>query len=216
MQEMKKKYSNGKFDLFRAVLPPIGVNTYFIFSKKTLIVIDPGIGVSELINKDIYKRKNNYILLTHTHYDHIAGINELEFPIIVSKEAYDGLFKPKINLSESLFSTPFKLKNNNEIICLDEGTNTFGEIDFNSQLFPGHTQGDMIFDFGDVIFSEDVIFKDSIGRTDFPFSNSKNMLKSISKLKSFFKTKNSETLVFPGHMLHDSVGNMLKKNPYLI
>lgn len=215
MKTIKLIYNNDAMRIFKAVLPPIGVNTYYILMDETLLVTDPGIGASDLLKEIETDFKNIAILITHSHLDHIAGIDE--FPnedILISKEALPGLYDPFANLSADFGGNPVIVQNEKTII-LEHGTASYKGISFNVALYPGHTQGDTIFDFGDFIVTGDFIFCDSIGRTDFRHSSEDEMEKSLKRFKRVLSEKAPSTLILPGHMGHCKAQTLLEKNPFL-
>lgn len=215
MRELKEMYNDGQVSVYRAVMPPIGVNSYLVYSRSTLLIVDPGSGIKELVESfPKRKREREYFMLTHTHYDHIAGTKEINLEIAVSSQAKEGLTSPVFNMSKGLFDLAFSLENP-LTIEMKEGCNTLGDITFDAYLMPGHTPGDMVYDFGKFIFTGDLIFRDSIGRTDFPFSNSAKMLDSLRKFKSLITKKDEDVIILPGHMGKTDVGEILKGNYYL-
>jgi len=214
MRELKEVYIDSDLSVYRVVLPPIGVNTYLLYSRETLLVIDPGFEIKSLIESfPKRKRRYEYVLLTHSHFDHIAGTKELNFEIAVSTQAKEGLTSPIFNLSKSLFSEEFSLENP-LTLNIREGENTLGDLNFNAYVLPGHTPGDTVYDFGNFIFTGDLVFRDSIGRTDFPFSNSNKMLESLKKFKNIIKNR-EDVIIFPGHMGYTTVKDILYENYYL-
>jgi glyoxylase-like metal-dependent hydrolase (beta-lactamase superfamily II) len=76
---------------------------------------------------------------------------------------------------------------------------------------PGHTEGSVCYLYDNKLYSGDTLFKESIGRTDFPGGNSKKMRDSIIKL---FKLVNDETKVYPGHDEQTDIKHEKKYNAY--
>lgn len=72
---------------------------------------------------------------------------------------------------------------------------TLGEFEIIYRHFPGHTPGCSVIEIEDHMFSGDFVFKNSIGRVDFPYSNPQDMKKSIKK----FLTYQKDMLIHPGH-----------------
>ncbi len=78
--------------------------------------------------------------------------------------------------------------------------------------FPGHTPGNSIIEIDDIWFSGDFLFKDSIGRWDFPYSSSKEMVESLKKV---LKIKKNYKLL-PGHNESSTLANEQKNIPLWI
>jgi|GEM_PF-314572 len=207
---------NDDIQLYKTVLPPVGVNTYYLFGRNTLIVVDPGTGARRFLEEaGKSERKKKAIILTHTHFDHIAGADEFkDFNLFVSKEAQDGLFNPSVNLSSGFSSKGFEI-DKRSVLNLSRGKNRFGDFEFDAALFPGHTQGDTVFNFGPFILTGDFVFADSIGRTDFTFSDPYQMKESLKRFRQYLKDIPGETLILPGHMEHTTVEQLLKRNYFL-
>jgi len=160
-------------------------NCYIVDRK---IVIDPGIGAFEFV-KD-YVKKPIAIINTHGHFDHIWDNQKIKeyynIPIYIHK--YDAFM-----LENDPFNfNPPKTKAS---VLLEEGDYKIGEYDIKIRHFPGHTPGSITIEIGDNMFSGDFIFDGSIGRVDFPFSDSKKMKESIKKFLQIPYDKK----ILPGH-----------------
>jgi glyoxylase-like metal-dependent hydrolase (beta-lactamase superfamily II) len=211
---MKLIYSKNGINIYIITLPPLGVNSYIIQKNNTLIIVDPGKGINiihKYLELDNYKHKG--ILITHSHFDHIYGLNELkDFVILISKNDEEGLKDSSRNLS---YYTNENIEFDINYDTLYEGYHDFGDLKFLAKYFPGHTPGSMLYDFGDFIFTGDFVFSDSIGRTDLPYSNEALMMKSLEKFKEYIKTKNNETFIFPGHMDFCNLNDLIKNNVFI-
>ncbi|HNW46913.1 MAG TPA: MBL fold metallo-hydrolase [Thermotogota bacterium] len=218
MKDLRLVFDHGGFKVYRATLPPIGVNTYFLTDDTTLLVIDPGTGAFDLVRKGFEQfEEATGILITHTHYDHIAGLRE--FPrkrIFLSQAAKPGLFSPEKNLSQQLSKRGLSLSQDEEtVLVLSEGPTDVGSLRFETWILPGHTPGDALFDFGCCLFTGDILFENSIGRTDFPGASERAMSRSLRRLYTYLKTQQPNKPVFPGHMNAFTVRDALERNPYL-
>ena len=171
---------------------PMGVyqtNCYIISNGKGELIIDPGVGATDWIVKEI--TNPIAILNTHGHFDHVWSNSELKkllnIPIYCPKE--DSFMLEKDPFDQG--TPPSKAD------ILINGDEEF-EIDgFNIKYlhFPGHTPGCSVIEIGDSWFSGDFIFENSIGRVDFPYSNPEEMKKCIKKfLKIPYDKK-----VYTGH-----------------
>ena len=79
---------------------------------------------------------------------------------------------------------------------------------------PGHTPGSIVIAYQDLLFTGDLLFKGSIGRTDLPGGNSDVIKKSLALLKNL-KSLNSEFKVLPGHGENSTLGYEFKNNYFL-
>ena len=177
-------------------------NMYVIFDDETKegILIDAGAGIDKIVN---YIENSNiklkYIVLTHCHVDHVAGLRELrrEFPrvpIVINEEDAAGLAKAEINMCELL-----GVENNfldADIKVKDGDILTFGNTKAQIIHTPGHTAGSMSILIEDALFSGDTLFKATRGRTDLPTGSEREILWSI-KDKLLMLPEN--TIVYPGH-----------------
>lgn len=137
------------------------------------------------------------VILTHGHYDHIAGINKIleyksDIEVYIGEEDKAFLTDADLSLSLMLNGTAFKFKG--EAVTVREG-DMIGE--FKVIDTPGHTRGSKCFyhEGESVIFSGDTMFKGSYGRFDLPTGNSKILFESLKKLCEYPE----EARVYSGH-----------------
>lgn len=200
---------------------PVSANCYIICDEQTKVgaVIDPGdyngVLLKEIQNAGIEELK--YILCTHAHFDHIAGVGRLKekFPeakIAVGIEDSAALNDERLSLA-AYFGAPFypcvadeELKNGDVV--------TVGNLNFNIISAPGHTPGGVIYYEKEqgILFTGDTLFKGSIGRTDFPGSNSIMIMNTLRKIK----TLPDECVVYSGHGEKTTIKHEKKYNMYLI
>jgi glyoxylase-like metal-dependent hydrolase (beta-lactamase superfamily II) len=194
-------------------------NTYFVFNEQTVLIIDPGSDKDALL--DMVKKIGKEplaILLTHTHYDHIMGVNALchaypKLSVYVSENEASWLYTPQMNLS-GLFR-----HQDMEDVVIDKADEFFtedkeynlGGITFQAISTPGHSVGGMSFIFDKFLFTGDALFKGTIGRVDLPTGDLDQLLASIKK-KLF--TLPDEFNIFPGHGKDTTIGEE-KSNPFL-
>ncbi|HBM81955.1 MAG TPA: MBL fold metallo-hydrolase, partial [Clostridiaceae bacterium] len=174
-------------------------------------IIDPGGDAPEII-KLIKENsiKANFIILTHGHFDHTGGVNYirnlLKIPVLMNKKDFkfvSGAFKTLPYLPES------------DIITVDGFVKEEDIIQFGNEWAsiietPGHTPGGISIKIQNCIFSGDTLFKDSIGRSDFPGGSSEDMINSLENKLFIYP---DETVVYPGHGMKTTIGNE-KKNFY--
>lgn len=193
---------------------PEGANCYTVLTDKAAIVIDPYSpqkAVCDFLKSNA--ELNRYILLTHCHFDHILGALELRnmfgVPVAIGEKDAVGLYNTAISLSEAvgLRQEPFYA----DILFGDGDVLELGEEALSVIHTPGHTAGSVCYRIGDVIFSGDLLFKNSIGRTDFPTGGYGALIKSVKRLADF----NRNFTVYPGHGEKTDLFGEIKNNPYL-
>lgn len=185
----------------RFVLGVLDSNSYLIYKEKEATLID--VGGEDIENIIAFLEENNLelkkVLLTHGHYDHIAGINKLfrynkNIEVYIGKEDIEFLKDPNLNLSFWIDQTNFKIMDNIKIISIVENDmiDEFKVIDT-----PGHTIGSKSFydEKEKVLFSGDTLFKMSFGRTDFPTGNRNDLKRSLKVLNELPE----EVVVYSGH-----------------
>jgi glyoxylase-like metal-dependent hydrolase (beta-lactamase superfamily II) len=152
-------------------------------------VIDPGVDAFEWVVDNIDTPKA--ILLTHGHFDHVWSVAQLQdkfqSPVYIHQ-------KDAFMLSEDIFQIGVPKTKADFLIQKDETINIKGS-NVTFKHFAGHTPGSITIEIGDYMFSGDFIFKGSIGRVDFPYSNKKEMKKSFYK----FLKLDYDKIIYPGH-----------------
>ncbi len=203
-------------DILTLPLGQIGANCYLISTEKALVAIDIGAESGALFShfeKAKQNLKQMLILLTHSHFDHIAAAADLRrrfgAKIAIGKGDMQGLCDPAYNLS-ALFGQkcePFYAD-----IALNDGqTISCADLEFKVLETSGHTIGGVCYLLQDKLFSGDTLFFESIGRTDFYGGNYESLCKSIKKL--YLLPEN--TTVYPGHGEITTIGHEKNNNPYV-
>lgn len=202
---------------------PLGVlhtNCYVIHTEKEAIIIDPGGNGSKLIDWVEDKGlKPMAILLTHAHFDHIGAVDEIaeyyQIPKYVHEKEKNWLTNPELNGSLLFFpEQPIKVREADQVIE-GEGTLQIGSFSFTIFETPGHSPGSVSYYLRDedIIFSGDVLFQSSIGRTDLPGGNYQQLMETIEKKLIGLP---ASTIVANGHGPVTTIGRELKNNPFLI
>ena len=195
----------------RFIEGPVMTNMYVVSDdNREGFIVDcayPSRAVEEYINKNNIEIK--FILQTHTHFDHVLGL-----------EHFKNLYKVKAYASEDSLNIAndkdYNLAYSYDLkVDIDEflkDGEVFSEYNIKAIKTPGHTIDSMSFKIDDMIFSGDTLFKLSIGRTDFPGGSYPQIIDSIkNKLGGFDK----DTIVYPGHGDETYIGYELNNNPFL-
>ena len=178
-------------------------NCYIVQDEKTkeAIIIDPGGSVDKISEMlDTLKAKVKYILLTHCHGDHIAGVEKIKQKyggkVLISIEDEPGLKNPNINLADYVGLGTVTLEadsrlNDNDLIHV-------GDIEFQVIHTPGHTKGGicLYLEKEKMLFSGDTLFRGTWGRTDLPTGSFESIIKSITER---LMPLPEDTIVYPGH-----------------
>lgn len=197
--------------MFIKALPtgPFDTNAYVVGCPETreAAIIDPGVGSSPLIFDCISAQRlvPTAILITHSHWDHIAEVAEVKekfkVPVYIHKADSPNLSRPGADRLPCWI--PISGVNADQF--LEEGqTIRIGNIIFEVISTPGHTPGGVCFYSKEhnTLFSGDTLFKGTIGNLSFPTAEPDKMWTSLDKLAKL----PPETKVFPGHGPETTIG----------
>jgi glyoxylase-like metal-dependent hydrolase (beta-lactamase superfamily II) len=192
----------------RYELGPAGTNCYVVRREPgaaDAVVIDPGARVKELPDACAA------ILITHSHWDHLGGVADLAestgAKVYMPRQEAPVLARPA-DWFPDVPIRPYEAD-----ILLDGGeTLELAGISFETLSVPGHSPGHVAYHADGALFSGDVLFAGSIGRTDLPFSDSETLFASIRGLMERFPP---ETIVYSGHGPETTLGTELARNPFL-
>ncbi|WP_409301669.1 MBL fold metallo-hydrolase [Peribacillus sp. SCS-155] len=201
-------------------LGPLQTNCYIVEnSQNECIIFDPGEESAKIIQHiQTKKLKPLAILLTHAHFDHIGALDEVrEFyniPAYIHEREAKWLLDPSLNGSVRFtIGQPIKLKPAEHILG-EEGILSVGSFTFKLLHTPGHSPGSVSYyiEQSGLLFSGDVLFKDSIGRTDLPGGNHDQLMKSIHDK---VLTLPEDTIVLSGHGPVTTIMDEMDTNPFL-
>jgi hydroxyacylglutathione hydrolase len=205
---------------FQLPLGPLQTNCYIVYNQeKKCLIIDPGEEAEKLI-KFIKEKgvKPQAVLITHAHFDHIGALDdireEFDIPAYIHEKEANWLLDPALNGSQLFMAGKMVRMKPADHILTNEGKMTVGDFSFHVYETPGHSPGSVSFYFENegFVVAGDALFNGSIGRTDLPFGNHEQLLKSIhDKLL----TLPEETIVLPGHGPETEIGREMDSNPYL-
>lgn len=197
-------------------------NTYLVFESesKEAMIIDPGCfapaekkSLEDFIEKRELKLK--YMINTHCHIDHVLGnkfvkerfnpkfyLPELDVKLLNIMDEQAGMFNMKVEPSPEP-----------DGFLTEELELTLGNSKINFLFTPGHTAGEycILMENENRCFTGDVLFKESIGRTDLWDGDQQTLFDSI---KNKLLTLNEDTVVHPGHGENTTIGYEKAQNPF--
>ncbi|MCL2915779.1 MBL fold metallo-hydrolase [Shewanella corallii] len=199
---------------------PFQQNCTLIWCEKTnkAALVDPG-GNPERIKAEIEKQgvTLDKILLTHGHIDHVgaAGLMAEEFDVkVYGPHIGDKFLFEQLPHQSQTFGFPPCGSFEPDTYLEDGDRIELGELTLNTLHCPGHTPGHVVFHHADssMALVGDVLFRGSIGRTDFPGSNHGQLLQSITgKLWPL----GEQVTFIPGHGPNSTFGEERRSNPFV-
>ena len=179
------------------------------------VVIDPGDEAERLLEAiGALELEVAAILLTHTHFDHVGAVAP------VAKATGATVYCPTIEvpvLADIMSFVPwagfgpFESYDADETVEGGEHLSLAG-LEIDVIFTPGHSPGHVTYAIEDALFSGDVLFQGSVGRTDLPGGDWPTLARSIQSLLDAYP---DETRVFPGHMGLTTLGDERATNPFL-
>jgi hydroxyacylglutathione hydrolase len=197
-------------------LGPIGTNCYLVRSDRgatEAVVVDPsgepatiGLRLAEVGAHCVA------ILITHGHWDHLVGVADLAegtgAPVHMAEEERILLENPAAYAPPSVLIRPHTA----EVFLHGGESLDLAGLTFEVTSVPGHSPAHIAYYADGALFSGDVLFAGSVGRTDLPGADWETLLESIGTLVDAYPP---ETVVYPGHGPATTLGAELAGNPFL-
>jgi glyoxylase-like metal-dependent hydrolase (beta-lactamase superfamily II) len=207
--------------IVRFTFNPFQENTYVLHEGQEAIVVDPGCwNPSEQRELEDYLTQNALrpvrLVLTHAHIDHILGcawmrdrygllpeLHRADLPVLAAGER-----------SATMYGLPYDPAPEPKAFITEGSTILLGKEELQVLFVPGHAPGHIAFfhPAGRFVVSGDVLFQNSIGRTDLPGGNMDTLLRSIRE--QLFPLGDDVT-VYSGHGPETTIGRERKHNPFL-
>lgn len=200
------------------VLGSVQTNCYFVYKEGSteVVVFDPadqGAAVNAALESKGFKVKA--ICLTHGHFDHIWGCNQLReasgAPVYALDAEQNMLENARINYSEQA-GRAYTVKADHYV--KDGAELTLAGLTFQVIATPGHTAGSCCYYFKEhkILISGDTLFQESVGRTDLPTGSGKAIRQSLNNILMKLP---EDVKVYPGHGDSTTIGYEKKYNPFV-
>ena len=172
-------------------------NCYFLVKGNDLIIVDPGSEYTKLNN--IIKNNNlnlKAILITHAHFDHIGALKDLiedyNVPVYYN------------NVNDEITT--------DKLINVQEKKYSIDNFNFEVIYTKGHRNDCVTYYFyeDNIMFTGDFLFKESVGRVDLEYADSKQMRESIEKIKKY----DNNIIIYPGHGEETTLGYEKENNMF--
>jgi glyoxylase-like metal-dependent hydrolase (beta-lactamase superfamily II) len=200
----------------RYELGPIGTNCYLVRASRTApeaVVVDPG-GAADELRLELARTGTTCaaILITHGHWDHLVGVADLaegtRAPVYMPEDERALLE----NLPDLVPAGVVARAHTADVFLRGDETLELAGVTFETVRVPGHSPGHLAYYADGCLFSGDVLFAGSVGRTDLPGADWETLVSSLQLLADRFPP---ETAVYPGHGPPTTLGAELERNPFL-
>ena len=199
----------------RFELGPIQTNCYLVRRPGAgeAVCVDPGADAPAILRVlDELGARCSAILVTHGHWDHLGGVADLAdatgAPVYMAAEERLALERINDFAPPDLRLRPYSP----DVLLTGDETLELAGVTFATVRVPGHSPAHLAYYADGALFSGDVLFAGSVGRTDLPFGDWETLVDSIRTLGERFA---AETVVYPGHGPETTLGAELARNPFL-
>ena len=198
-------------------------NSYLVIDNhKNALIVDPSFDPKAIERRiDFLGLSILGILVTHAHQDHIFSVKyfmDLYRVDVWASEKSKELFSDRVRNLSFIGSEHFGLEETILDIPVniieDNKTYQIQNFIFKTGIYPGHSIGCTVFDFGEMMLTGDFIFQGTIGRIDWPGSNPEDMKKSLSLFRDRYREMDMP--IYAGHNAATTIQNELTKNIFLL
>jgi hydroxyacylglutathione hydrolase len=200
--------------IYKLTLGQLAANCYIVKLKSISFIIDPGAEATAIIRfLESNSIRPDMIVNTHGHFDHIGAVEEIlkkyRIPFYIDPDEEETVQDPLRNGSSFFGKNNLSLKTYNLINADD--IKYFSRNGINIIKTPGHSPGSITLRIENTLFTGDLIFKGSIGRTDLVGGDIKQMKDSLLKIKRMDKN----FIIKPGHGSETDLEYEKENNYYL-
>jgi hydroxyacylglutathione hydrolase len=200
----------------RYELGPIGTNCYVVRAEPgaaEAVIVDPGDDAARLrLELARMSSRCAAILITHGHWDHLGAVADLAessgAPVYMAEDERALLENLPDLVPAGVVARPYTA----DVFLRGDETLDLADITFETVRVPGHSPAHLAYHADGCLFSGDVLFAGSVGRTDLPGADWETLVGSLRMLTERFPP---ETRVYSGHGPPTTLGTELDRNPFL-
>ena len=204
--------------------PTVSVQTVGAFQENSYLLTDEHAGVTALIDPGADPERlisaieragtePRAIWLTHAHLDHVGAIAGLErrWKLPIYLHPLEEPLYAMASRQAALYGLPFEQPPAADRALGEGDVLELGGFRFTVMHTPGHAPGHVVIHGHGIAFVGDCLFAGSIGRTDLPLSNPRDLARSLDRIVALPE----DTVVYSGHGPATTIGAELRSNPFL-